>query len=406
MRNHLRANLWLLVLTMLLVSVLYPALLLGVGQIPGFRDQAEGSLLIDASGKVQGSRLIAQPFKGAEYFQPRPSAVDYKADASGGSNLAANNYALRDRVARQLGPIVRYGKGAEKFGKMPGELVGPDIDQWFQKDRHQGKPGIVAQWAVLHPSLAEAWIKSTGDALKAQWKQVDAEKDAGANFLAQWQEDEPALVAAWKEKNPNADAPKPADLAAPFFESFSTAHPGAWPYVDDVETKDKQKRKKITRIKESTNDQTEIRSVFFDMWRNDHPEWPLEPVPADMVMASGSGLDPHITLANARYQLKYRVAAAQATKLVKDRVNEQLKAQDRDPPADAARKKLEEQASKELASRFGKPAEERVREILEGLLNDAKAAPLGGLVGGDMVNVLELNVGMTQHMEKLAQDTR
>ena len=44
-------------------------------------------------------------------FQPRPSAAAYDASASSSSSLAASNYALRDRVARTLGPIVKYQNG-------------------------------------------------------------------------------------------------------------------------------------------------------------------------------------------------------------------------------------------------------------------------------------------------------
>ena len=110
---HLRANLWLLVLTVLLCSVLYPLVLLGIGQTV-FHDKAQGSLLTDAEGNPIGSRLIAQPFTADEYFQPRPSAASYNAAASGASNWAGNNYLLRDRVARQLGPIVKYASGPRR----------------------------------------------------------------------------------------------------------------------------------------------------------------------------------------------------------------------------------------------------------------------------------------------------
>ena len=121
MGAHLRANLWLLVLTVLLCSVLYPLVLWGIGQTV-FHDKAQGSLL-DAKGnpaaeegKSVGSRLIAQPFTADEYFQPRPSAASpaYNAAASSPSNLAGNNYLLRDRVAQQLGPIVTYAGGPER----------------------------------------------------------------------------------------------------------------------------------------------------------------------------------------------------------------------------------------------------------------------------------------------------
>jgi K+-transporting ATPase ATPase C chain len=44
---------------------------------------------------------------------------------------------------------------------------------------------------------------------------------------------------------------------------------------------------------------SDVQSIFFDMWRTDHPEVALNDVPGDLVIASASRLDPDITLANA-----------------------------------------------------------------------------------------------------------
>src|SRR5262245_31109475 len=121
MATHLRANLWLVALTLLICSVLYPATLLGLGQTV-FPNQANGSIIVDEGGEPIGSRLIAQPFTADEYFQSRPSAASYNGAASGASNWGASNYLLRERVARQLGPIAVYRSGPKK-----GELVALDI---------------------------------------------------------------------------------------------------------------------------------------------------------------------------------------------------------------------------------------------------------------------------------------
>jgi potassium-transporting ATPase KdpC subunit len=217
MTAHLRANLWLLALTVVLCCVLYPLVVWGIGQTL-FHEKAQGSLLTDAKGNPVGSRLIAQPFTADEYFQPRPSSASYNAAASGASNWAASNYLLRDRVARQLGPIVKYASGPKK-----GQLVAADIESWFQQDRFGGKPGIVAQWASAHAAVAQNWVKA--DKLNAA-------------YVAAWQSAHPAEVAAWVKANPDTPEPKPEDLAVPFFADYAAAHPGTFPSQVDHKTAD------------------------------------------------------------------------------------------------------------------------------------------------------------------------
>ncbi|WP_327144765.1 potassium-transporting ATPase subunit C [Nocardia sp. NBC_01327] len=76
-RQHLAALRALLVLTVI-TGIIYPAVVLGVGQLPGLKDKAEGSLL-KQDGKLVGSSLIGQAYtdgKGTalnQYFQTRPS---------------------------------------------------------------------------------------------------------------------------------------------------------------------------------------------------------------------------------------------------------------------------------------------------------------------------------------------
>lgn len=102
---------WVAIRAMALFTIVlgigYTALVTAVGQLalPG---QAAGSLLRDDSGAVVGSALVGQSFADAdgaplpEYFQPRPSAVDYNAASTGGSNFGPSNpdhlKAVRERL--------------------------------------------------------------------------------------------------------------------------------------------------------------------------------------------------------------------------------------------------------------------------------------------------------------------
>jgi K+-transporting ATPase ATPase C chain len=85
------------VVTFVLCAVAYPAAVWGLAQL-AFPREAEGSLIYDRERNVIGSELIAQPFASDRYFQPRPSAADYKADAASGSNLGTKNPDLRTKV--------------------------------------------------------------------------------------------------------------------------------------------------------------------------------------------------------------------------------------------------------------------------------------------------------------------
>src|SRR6202046_1833488 len=140
-----------LVLTIIICCGLYPLTVWAIGKA-FFPFPADGSLLKGPDGSIVGSKLIAQPFTKDEYFQPRPSAASYDASASASSTYAASNYLLRNRVASLLGPIVKY-----KSGPKAGQLVAPDIESWFQQDKFQGNPHLVAQWADLHNAVAQPW---------------------------------------------------------------------------------------------------------------------------------------------------------------------------------------------------------------------------------------------------------
>lgn len=309
MLRDIRPAIVTMVFLTLLCGLAYPLAMTGiVGAV--FPAQAGGSL-VRVGGKVIGSRLIAQPFTGDEYFQPRPSAVSYNAAASGASNWAASNYLLRDRVARQLGPMVRYDA---KSPTKPGQPIAPDIEAWFQSQ----PPDYAARWAKAHPKLAGQWVK-----------------------------DHPEVVAAWLGKSDDEVKDNADECAQSFFPAYVAKHPGTWPAVEE-KTVDGKTEKKL----QPARDGADVQSYLFDPWLQANPNAVLEQVPADLVTTSGSGLDPHITLKGALYQLD-RVAAARAKKSGR--------------------------------------SETEVRQKIEALLKQKAEAPWGGLIGVPLVNVLEVN---------------
>ena len=108
MFKQLRPAVSLLALMTLITGVAYPLAVTGVTQL-AFPEQANGSLVRDAQGNVLGSALLAQPFGGDQWFQPRPSAAAFATVASGASNLAPSNPALAERIAEDAQRLAGEG---------------------------------------------------------------------------------------------------------------------------------------------------------------------------------------------------------------------------------------------------------------------------------------------------------
>ncbi|HEY6509068.1 MAG TPA: potassium-transporting ATPase subunit KdpC, partial [Vicinamibacterales bacterium] len=164
MVKELKQGVLFTAVTMVLLGGVYNVLLVGIGRVV-FPAQAEGSLIRRADGTVVGSRLIAQKFARSEYFQPRPSAVDYNAASTGGSNYGPSNPDHLKAVRERLDAVIAQEKVTA--GQVPSEMVtasGGGMD-----------PHIPPNGAELQAARVAAARQTSVDRVRAL---VDAHTDA------------------------------------------------------------------------------------------------------------------------------------------------------------------------------------------------------------------------------------
>jgi K+-transporting ATPase ATPase C chain len=120
MLTELKHGVLFTIVTMVLFGGVYHFGLWAVGQV-AFPVQAQGSLIRRDDGSVIGSSLIAQAFARSEYFHPRPSAVDYNAASTGGSNFGPSNPEHLELVKERLAEVM--AAESAPASDVPAELI-------------------------------------------------------------------------------------------------------------------------------------------------------------------------------------------------------------------------------------------------------------------------------------------
>lgn len=100
MISQFRPAFIMLLIFTVITGVIYPLVVTGVAQV-AFPHQANGGLIV-IDGKTYGSKLIGQQSDNPKYFWGRPSAVNYNAAASSGSNYGPLNPALMEMVRARI----------------------------------------------------------------------------------------------------------------------------------------------------------------------------------------------------------------------------------------------------------------------------------------------------------------
>jgi len=119
MKKNLLISLKLTLVMLILCSVLYPLLIAAIGKAtPG---GGKGKT-ISVNGKVVGYELIGQKFTDDKYFWSRPSAVDYNAAGSAGSNKGPSNPDYLKIVQDRIDTFLVHNPGIKKED-IPADLV-------------------------------------------------------------------------------------------------------------------------------------------------------------------------------------------------------------------------------------------------------------------------------------------
>jgi potassium-transporting ATPase KdpC subunit len=108
LRKDLRTGLIAIVAMTIVLGLAYPLAITGISQV-FFKGSANGSK-VSFDGKVVGSHLIGQEFKGKQWFHSRPSATGYSGNVTFFGNAGPNSVEAREEYREELKAYVHENK--------------------------------------------------------------------------------------------------------------------------------------------------------------------------------------------------------------------------------------------------------------------------------------------------------
>jgi K+-transporting ATPase ATPase C chain len=119
MKTNIIISLKLTLVLLIITAGLYPLLIAGVGKAAPGGGKGE---TLSANGKVVGYARVGQKFTEDKYFWGRPSAVDYNAAGSAGSNKGPSNPDYLATVQARIDTFLVHNPGITKE-QIPADLV-------------------------------------------------------------------------------------------------------------------------------------------------------------------------------------------------------------------------------------------------------------------------------------------
>lgn len=119
MKKYLLPSLKLSLVFLIVCSLLYP---LFISAIAKFAPGGGKGETLNVNGKVVGYANVGQKFTADKYFWSRPSAVDYNAAGSAGSNKGPGNPDYLKQVQARIDTFLVHNPSVKKE-EIPSELV-------------------------------------------------------------------------------------------------------------------------------------------------------------------------------------------------------------------------------------------------------------------------------------------